>query len=43
VVDLTLSVAALAVEPDPLTPRKLDVLRLAAEGASEQRSPRGCT
>jgi two-component system response regulator DesR len=34
VVDVNLAVAALAVEPNPLTPRELEVLRLAAEGAS---------
>ncbi|HEV2783833.1 MAG TPA: response regulator transcription factor [Actinophytocola sp.] len=34
VVDASLAVAALAVEPNPLTPRELDVLRLAAEGAA---------
>ena len=34
VVDINLAVAALAVEPNPLTPRELEVLRLAAEGAS---------
>ncbi|HET9141098.1 response regulator transcription factor [Actinophytocola sp.] len=34
VVDVNLAVAALAVEPNPLTPRELEVLRLAADGAS---------
>jgi two-component system, NarL family, response regulator DesR len=34
VVDVNLAVAALAVEPNPLTPRELQVLQLAAEGAS---------
>jgi two-component system response regulator DesR len=34
VVDINLAVAALAVEPNPLTPRELQVLQLAAEGAS---------
>jgi two-component system response regulator DesR len=34
VVDVNLAVAALAVEPNPLTPRELEVLRLAAQGAS---------
>jgi two-component system response regulator DesR len=34
VVDVNLAVAALAVSPNPLTPRELEVLRLAAEGAS---------
>ena len=34
VVDANLVVAALAVEPNPLTPRELDVLRLVAGGAS---------
>jgi two-component system, NarL family, response regulator DesR len=34
VVDVNLAVAALAVEPNPLTQRELEVLRLAADGAS---------
>ena len=34
VVDVNLAVAALAVEPNPLTPRELEVLRLAVDGAS---------
>jgi two-component system, NarL family, response regulator DesR len=34
VVDLSLAVAALAVEPNPLTPREMEVLRLAADGMS---------
>jgi two-component system response regulator DesR len=34
VVDVNLAVAALAVEPNPLTPRELEVLRLAADGSS---------
>jgi two-component system, NarL family, response regulator DesR len=34
VVDVHLAIAALASKPSPLTPRELDVLRLAAEGAS---------
>jgi two-component system response regulator DesR len=34
VVDVNLAVAALAVEPNPLTPRELEVLRLASDGAS---------
>jgi two-component system response regulator DesR len=33
-VDLELAVAALAVGPNPFTPRELEVLRLAADGAS---------
>jgi two-component system response regulator DesR len=34
VVDVHLAIAALAAKPSPLTPRELDVLRVAAEGAS---------
>lgn len=34
VVDVNLAIAALAAEPSSLTPRELDVLRVAAEGAS---------
>lgn len=34
VVDVNLAVAALAVGPNPFTPRELEVLRLAADGAS---------
>lgn len=33
-VDLTLAVAALAIAPNPLTPRELEVLKLAADGLS---------
>jgi two-component system, NarL family, response regulator DesR len=36
VVDVSLAVAALAVEPNPLTPRELEILRLAADGAAGQ-------
>jgi two-component system response regulator DesR len=34
VIDVSLAVAALAVEPNPLTRRELEVLRLAADGAA---------